>query len=94
MHYCPHCSGKLSKWLTPPDSSWGGAAHYVCFNDECPYFRKGWDHMMDKYEVPASYRYRFDPENGSSGPLPVWSTSAHREWIVDDEAGEDEGKTP
>ncbi len=90
MQYCPHCSGKLSLWRTPMDSSWGGAEHLVCFNDECPYFRKGWKHMMDKYEVPASYRFRHDPDTGANGPLPVWSPDALRNFIVDEgEEGND-----
>ncbi len=92
---CPHCGERLSRWETPPATSWAGAIHLVCFNDECPYFRKGWAHMLEKYEVHSSYRYRFDPENGAEGPLPVWSPEAMRGLIVEDDedgASEDPGQ--
>jgi len=81
---CPHCGGRLARWSTPPDSSWGGQIHLVCFDDECPYFKQGWEWMLETYEVKASYRFRYDPENRSSGPLPVWSAAAMREWIEDE----------
>jgi hypothetical protein len=43
--------------------------------------------MRDHYNVAASYRHRFDPATGETGPLPVWSSDALRNFIVD---GEDE----
>ena len=87
---CPHCGGKLSKWLNPDDSSWGLGYQLVCFNDDCEYFVRGWKHMQENYAVTASYRYRFNPENGESGPLPVWSKKAGRGNIVDDSYEEQE----
>ncbi len=46
--------------------------------------------MMENYEVKASYRYRFDPATGQSGPLPVWSPSAIRDRIVEKNDKEEE----
>ena len=40
--------------------------------------------MLERYEVKASYRYRYDPQTNSDGPLPVWSAAAMREWIVEE----------
>ena len=40
--------------------------------------------LFRSYEVKASYRYRYDPENDSDGPLPVWSASAMKQWIVEE----------
>jgi hypothetical protein len=85
---CPHCGVPLKKWLAPPESSWGTTVQLVCFNDECPYYVRGWKHMMENYEQKASYRYRYNPENGDYGPLPVWSPNALREGIIEDEEEE------
>jgi len=86
---CPHCGARLLKWMPPADSSWGQHYQYACFNDECPYYQRGWDWMMNKYQMKASYRYRLDPATGESGPLPVWSRTAIRDLIV---ASQDEEK--
>ena len=80
---CPHCNTAMKKWTTPPLSTWSAAFHWVCFNDECPYFIRGWDFMMESQKVKASYRHRLDPETGASGPLPVWSYNAHKNKIIE-----------
>jgi len=85
---CPHCQEALKRWVTPPDSTWGGKIHLVCFNDQCPYYTKGWKWMAEKYEAKASYRYKVNTDGRAPGPLPVWSDAALREWIVDEERGD------
>lgn len=82
-HNCPHCSQELQRWQTPIDSSWGGAIRLVCFNDDCPYFVKGWEVMMERQSISASYRHMMDPESGWTGPIPVWSKTALREGILE-----------
>ena len=81
---CPHCGQPMKKWATPHDSTWGGEVHFVCFNDECSYFVRGWNWMMEQNQVHASYRHRYIPSTGETGPLPVWSNKALRESIVED----------
>ena len=88
MDNCPHCGGKLVRWENPEFCSWGRAFQYVCFNDECPYFVRGWAWMNEHYNVRASYRFRFDPETGEKGPLPVWSKNALRSNILGEEEQE------
>jgi len=72
----------LAKWENPELNSWSGEYQYVCFNDECPYFVRGWNWMQEQFKVTASYRYRLDPATGESGPLPVWSKQALRTSIL------------
>jgi hypothetical protein len=72
----------------PDDATWSEEFFFVCFNDECPYYRNGWQWMKQQYNQHASYRYALNPKTGNSLPLPVWSDSATREMIVDDGEGD------
>ena len=60
---CPYCNQKMKKWKTPPLSTWSAEYFYVCFNDECSYYVKGWKHMhrtdRGRLLVPAQIRSRF-----------------------------------
>jgi hypothetical protein len=82
---CPHCGMEMKKWRTPENSTWGTEFQWVCFNDECSYFVKGWDHMMESQNVKASYRHRVNPDTGAAGPLPCWSYDAHKDKIIENE---------
>ncbi len=82
---CPYCKSKLIKWLNPDDSSWGFGHQLVCFNDDCAYYQRGWNWMKEHYNVTASYRFRYNPETGEKGPLPVWSPKAGKGSIIEDE---------
>ena len=76
----------MARWATPALGTWAGDYQYVCFNDECPYFVRGWAWMREHYNVHASYRHRVDPVSGAAGPLPVWSVDALKHSILNDEA--------
>lgn len=82
---CKHCGRKMSKWAVPDQSTWNVDFNYACFNDECPYFVKGWSWMQEKYQAKASYRYCVDPVSGHSRPLPVWSADALKTDIIHDD---------
>ena len=88
---CKHCGQKMDKWAVPTASTWNVEFHYVCFNDECPYFVKGWEWMQEKYKAKASYRNCIDPASGHARPLPVWSAAALRNEIITDEDMPQEG---
>ena len=81
---CPHCGERMKRWTTPQMGTWGSKFMYVCFNDDCPYYTKGWDWMRSQYNVNASYRHKFDPNTGESGPIPVWSRDALKNGIIEE----------
>jgi len=81
---CPHCDGPLRPFILPDNSGWQEPAHWACFNDDCPYYIRGWKWMREQYNVAGSYRHRLDPETGQSGPLPVWSAEDFRGNIIAD----------
>ena len=80
---CPHCNENLRPFELPDNTGWQGEFQLACFNDECPYFQRGWKHMDEHYAVKASYRYRVDPTTGKPSPLAVWSVDALRDRILD-----------
>ncbi len=79
---CSHCGSELQAIELPQAGGWAAQYHYACFNDDCPYYRRGWDWMMSQYSRKASYRYRIDPVSGHESPLAVWSETALRDRIV------------
>jgi len=85
---CPHCGSSLKKWLVPDGASWSEEFFFVCFNDECSYYKQGWEWMKQQYQQAASYRYMFNPDTGAASMIPVWSDSATREMIVEDDEGD------
>ncbi len=87
---CPHCGTALKKWQVPVESSWSEEYFYVCFDDDCSHYRKGWEWMKEQFRQRASYRYMLSPDTGASSSLPVWSESAMRELIVDPDEGNDD----
>lgn len=82
LRRCPHCQQEMLRWYTPPDSTWGTPYQYVCFNDECSYYQRGWEWMQKQYNKKASYRHRMNPYGKDSGPVPVWSPDALRARII------------
>jgi len=89
---CLHCGTVLSRLEIPLSAAmgtggWDGPNHWVCFNDDCRYYREGWDWMFERYEVRASYRYRLTStaQAGKPGkPIAVWSPTALRDMIADE----------
>ncbi|MBW2054811.1 MAG: zinc ribbon domain-containing protein, partial [Deltaproteobacteria bacterium] len=58
---CHHCGKEMSIWEVPPFSfsdglGWGEPYLFVCFNNDCPVYLKGWDDIMDNYAHKASVR--------------------------------------
>lgn len=87
---CSHCGSPLSKWRVPDEATWSEEFFFVCFNDDCSYYKSGWDWMKEKYNQHASYRYAVNPVTEVELMIPVWSDSAARELIEEDTEGGDE----
>jgi hypothetical protein len=80
---CPHCDAKLEKWEVPdsPFTEWASDFQYICFNDECPYFKGGW-RVMACQRKSCSYPFMCDPPSGGFHAIPVLTKEALRENIV------------
>jgi hypothetical protein len=72
----------MSKWAPPDESNWDSPFMFVCFNDECDYFVRGWRWTEEQFATKASYRYFVNPATGASGPMGVWSRDALKGHIV------------
>lgn len=86
---CPHCGQKLNKWSTPTFNfadglGWCTPFLYVCFNDECSFFKKSWKHMLDVYGQEMGYRYMLHPDSGESSSLPVGGKNVMKGDIIDE----------
>jgi len=81
---CPHCDAPLKKWEVPQSVflEWPNEYFYICFNDECPYFVRGWDAMAAQGNN-CSYRLMYDPLTDSCQPAPVQSREALRNGIIE-----------
>ena len=87
---CPHCDVEMTLWEVPPFSfgdglGWGTPYMFVCFNDECPSYKKGWDHLKETMEAPASYRCYVEPGQKNFEYMPVFSPVGATGGKLDDE---------
>lgn len=81
---CPHCNSKMKRWESPATYSWGTDHIYICFNDECEYYKRSWDFTLKKIGIKAGYRHRYDPNTGQLGPFPVNTPMAGKDGIVEE----------
>ena len=82
---CPHCDQHLNKWEVPDNpfcQTWDNDFMYICFNDECPYYVRGWDKMYRDTNQGMSYRFMYNPEKDTCLPMPVPTRHALKEGIV------------
>ena len=52
---------------------WDSPYLWVCYNNDCTLFKKGWDHMMETVGQLVSYRFMIHPQNGERGVIPAFS---------------------
>lgn len=81
---CAHCGSVMKKVVLPPYTHPASPYTYVCFNDECSFYRDNFEHTNDRFISITSNRYEFDPFTGMCGPMAVWSQNALRNYIVEE----------
>jgi len=87
---CPHCNTEMSLWEVPPFSfsdglGWGTPYLFVCFNDECPLYVRGWDNIQENYAFNASYRCMCYPGKKNFECIPVFSPMGGTGQIIDEQ---------
>ena len=87
---CPHCNQEMSLWEVPLIScgdglGWGAPYLYVCFNDECPLYKKGWKDIEEQVGHHASYRCMCYPGADKFEIMPVFSPHGGEGQIIDDQ---------
>lgn len=83
---CPYCGEALCKWMVPENpfcQTWDCDFMYICFNDACPYFVRGWDQMEKEGNRGMSYRLMYHPGKDRCMPIPVPSNKALKEGIAE-----------
>ncbi len=80
---CPHCGSDLEKWEVPqtPFTQWSSSFQYVCFNDSCPHYERGW-RTFARQGNAGSYRFMYDPDSRTCHSMPVPTPTAFRDSIV------------
>ncbi len=93
---CPHCRQRMKRWAAAQHDFEDGLGFgvydmYVCFNDLCPMYVKGWNSMFENYGRIGSVRYFYNAHDNDDGVLPVAHRDAMRGDLLDDDEGEDVG---
>ncbi len=70
-HSCPHCSTRLTLCHAPPihvgdGLGWGSEYLFICLNDECSLFVKGWKNIENNFGHVGSYRHMKLPDSNES----------------------------
>jgi hypothetical protein len=87
---CPHCGETMKLWEVPPINfsdglGWGVPYLYLCFNDECPMYKNGWDNIEENYGHMASYRCLCYPGTKQYECMPVFSPVGATGQIIDEQ---------
>ncbi|WP_028584259.1 hypothetical protein [Desulfogranum mediterraneum] len=90
-HTCPHCNKELTLCHAPPvhvgdGLGWGSEFLFICLNNDCPLFVKGWKYIEDQYGHVGSYRHMEIPNSNETYNMMVAGNDAFTGSIVDVEA--------
>ncbi len=89
QYICPHCSKKMNKWQVPPFNfsdglGWCTDHLYICFNDQCVFFKNSWGHMDANYGQSMGYRAMIHPDSKENMAIPAGSVDAMKGNILDE----------
>ena len=81
---CPYCNAELKKWKVPQTifTEWPNEYFFICLNDECSYFVRGWE-VMANQGLHGSYRLMYDPLNNCCQAIPVMNKNMLRDQIIE-----------
>lgn len=84
---CPHCKENLSCCEAPPihigdGLGWGSEVLFICLNDSCPVFLKGWDQIEAQYGHHSSYRYMELPDSKERNYMMVGNADAFKACVI------------
>ena len=87
---CPHCGREMTIWEVPPvpcgdGLGWGTPYLYLCYNDECPLYVRGWEDIEKNYGHKSSYRCLCYPGTKTFECLPVFSSQGGKGQMVDEQ---------
>jgi predicted RNA-binding Zn-ribbon protein involved in translation (DUF1610 family) len=87
---CPHCGVEMIIWEVPPFNfsdglGWGTPYLFICFNDECSLYVKGWENMEENYGQVSSYRCMNYPGTKQFECIPVFSPMGGTGQIIDED---------
>ena len=87
---CPNCGIEMTLWEVPSipfgdGLGWGVPYLFLCFNDECPAYKEGWDSIKENFGHNASYRCFCYPGTETFECMPVFSKMGGTGQIIDDE---------
>ncbi|MCD4744330.1 MAG: zinc ribbon domain-containing protein [Desulfobacteraceae bacterium] len=88
---CPHCKTDMTLWEVPQFAfgdglGWGTPYLFVCYNDKCPSYDKGWEHLQESMEAAASYRCIQEPGTDNFEYMPVFSAMGGKGQELNDAA--------
>ena len=87
---CPHCKQSMSLCEAPPihvgdGLGWGSDVLFICLNDTCPLFLRGWEQIENQYGHHASYRYMEVPGSPEGNCMMVGNADAFKACIINKE---------
>jgi hypothetical protein len=87
---CTYCGKKMSIWEVPQfpfedGLGWGTPYLFVCFNNQCPMYEQGWNHIRQNYGRYASYRCICYPGNKTYACMAIFGPKGATGQIIDDE---------